>query len=557
MHPHSTAETLSVRFKAYNRSSNFIYATEVKKRMVRECAWKFVLSLFLLPSLLTAQVVKTAQGKLEGHKESNSSVTVFKGIPFAAPPTAELRWRAPQPPAAWQGVRKADAFAASCMQPIIESLLPMHMPWTEEFLTHGKVSEDCLYLNVWTPKVSPHAGLPVIVFLHGGGFTGGAGSIDVYRGAHLAAKGAVVVTINYRLGVFGFLAHPELTAESEHHASGDYGLMDQIAALQWVEKNVAQFGGDPARVTIWGQSAGAFSVAALIASPLAAHLFERAQADSGLGVAGLPMANLNSAEQSGIKFAEEHHAASLKELRALPAESLLPDPKTWGGLRFAPIVDGWVLPDNPNVLSAKGNDNDVPIITGYQATDSLLFARPIGSLDEYHRIVAKQYGELAGEFEKLYPVAGVDDIETVTTASSQDRDRVSMFLWASARMKSHHQAVFTYYFDRAIPWPEHPEFGAFHTGEIPYFFLTLDALHRPWEEIDFKLAQEVSTYLVNFAKAGDPNGPNLTPWPKVGANPETMQLGQRSGAMPLADAKRTEFWMRYFESSAGKNAPPF
>jgi para-nitrobenzyl esterase len=514
------------------------------------------LFLLLIPLSLTAQVVQTAQGKIEGQKEPDSAVVVFKGIPFAAAPVGDLRWRAPGPPAAWQGIRKAFQFQASCMQPIIESMLPMHMPWTEEFLTHGKVSEDCLYLNIWTPRLTRNANLPVVVFIHGGGFSGGAGSIDLYRGANLAARGAVVVTINYRLGVFGFLAHPELSAESGHHASGNYGLMDQIAALQWIQHNIAGFGGDPHEVTIWGQSAGAFSVGALIASPLAAHLFERAQADSGLGVAGIPMAGLSDAERRGLEFAKEHHAASIKELRSLPAEALLPAGMS-GALRFAPIVDGWVLPETPNNLSASGADNDVPVITGYQAADSMLFTQPVNSLDDYRQAVGKRYGDMAAEFERLYPVSTIEEIKSATTASNQDRDRVSMFLWARARIKSHHQPVFTYYFDRAIPWPQHPEFGAFHTGEIPYFFLNLNVLDRPWDKIDFTLAKEVSAYLLNFATKGDPNGPGLPHWPKVDVSPETMELGLRSGAMPLAESAKTDFWMRYFSSPAGKNAPPF
>ena len=514
----------------------------------------------LLVNGLSAQVVQTAQGKVEGQLEANSDVSAFKGIAFAAPPVGEWRWRAPRPPAAWQGIRKATEFSASCMQPIIESMLPMHMPWTEEFLTHGKISEDCLYLNIWSPKVSANGNLPVVVFIHGGGFSGGAGSIDVYHGGHLAARGVVVVTLNYRLGVFGFLAHPELSAESEHHGSGNYGLMDQIAALKWIQSNIAQFGGDPQNVTIWGQSAGAFSVAALIASPQAAGLFQRAQADSGLGIVGIPMARLSDAEQTGVKFAEEHHATSIKVLRAITADALLPDPRTnmSGGLRFAPIVDGWILPDTPNNLNAKGSDNDVPVITGYQASDSALFAQRSNTVDGYHQLLRQRYGEMAAEFEKLYPVTKMEDIGIATMASSQDRDRISMFLWAGARVKSHHEPVFTYYFDRAIPWPQHPEFGAFHTGEIPYFFLNLKMLDRPWEENDFVLAKEVSSYLVNFATKGDPNGPGLQRWPKVDPDQqETMELGARCGAMPLADKVKANFWIRYFNSPESKNAVPF
>jgi para-nitrobenzyl esterase len=510
---------------------------------------------------ITAQGVQTAQGNVSGVKDPNSTVTVFKGIPFAAPPVGNLRWRAPQPPASWQGVRKADTFGSSCMQTITESMLPMHAPWTEEFLTHNKVSEDCLFLNIWTPKESPKAGLPVVVFIHGGGFTSGAGDVVLYNGANLAAKGLVVITINYRLGLFGFLANPDLSAESEHHASGNYGLMDQIAALQWVKANIAQFGGDSHNITIWGQSAGAFSVGALVASPLAAGLFEHAQADSGLSASGFPMNTLSAAEETGVKFMAQHHAASIKDLRAMPAEALMPDPKAQMSamLFFSPIVDGWVLPDTPNNMNQKGTDNDVPVITGYQAGDStaFMFMTP-STVDAFHQMVEKQFGEMTAEYEKLYPVTKAEDIKVVMAQSGQERGRVSMYLWASARAKSHHQPVYTYFFDRAIPWPQHPEFGAFHTGEIPYFFLNLKMLDRPWEQIDLALAKDVSSYLVNFAAKGDPNGAGLTKWPKIEpVVPQTTELGSRIGPMPLADKEKVDFWMRYFASPVSKNGSPF
>lgn len=527
--------------------------------------YKLALALIIstLPlQLITAQVVQTAQGRVSGVKDPNSTATVFKGIPFAAPPVGDLRWRAPEPPASWQAVRKADTFGSSCMQTITESMLPMHAPWTEEFLTHNKVSEDCLFLNVWTPKVRPNADLPVVVFIHGGGFNSGAGDIVLYDGTNLATKGLVVVTINYRLGVFGFLADPDLTAESEHHASGNYGLMDQVAALRWVNANITQFGGDPHNVTIWGQSAGAFSVGALVASPLATGLFEHAQADSGLGVAGFPMSNLSAAEETGVRFLAQHHAASIKDLRGVPAEALMPDPKApmSAMLFFSPIVDGWVLPDTPNSMNEKGTDNDVPVITGYQAGDSMMlsFGPPINTLDAYHQMIQKRYAGMAAEFEKLYPVTKVDDIKTVLAESGQERGRVSMFLWASERAKSHKQPVYTYFFDRGIPWPQHPEFGAFHTGEIPYFFLNLKKLDRPWEQLDFTLAKDVSSYLVNFATKGDPNGADLTRWPKIDPNvPQTMELGSHIGPIPLADKEKRDFWIRYFSSPISKNGSPF
>jgi para-nitrobenzyl esterase len=218
-----------------------------------------------------------------------------------------------------------------------------------------------------------------------------------------------------------------------------------------------------------------------------------------------------------------------------------------------------VLPDTPNNMNAKGNDNDVAVITGYQAGDSgMLSFQPIATLDAYHKMAQQRYGDMAAEFEKLYPVSNVDEIKAAVAASGQDRGRVSMYLWASARAKSHHQPVYTYFFDRAIPWPQHPEFGAFHTGEIPYFFLNLKKLDRPWESQDTQLANQVSSYLLNFARKGDPNGPGLTPWPRVNpSRPQTMELGAPSGAMPLADAAKVDFWTRYFHSPVSKNASPF
>jgi para-nitrobenzyl esterase len=502
----------------------------------------------------TAQTVQTAQGKISGQKES-TSVIAFKGVPFAAPPIGDLRWRPPQPAPSWEGVREAKEFGASCIQVKAGERLP----WTKEFMVQNQISEDCLYLNIWTPKLGAAAKLPVVAFIHGGGFTEGSGAIDVYHGGNLAAKGIVVVTINYRLGVLGFLAHPELTAESANHVSGNYALLDQLAALQWINANIGQFGGDPKRVTIWGQSAGAFSVAALVATPLAKGLFQHAQADSGLGISGLPILKLSDAEQKGVEFAAAYNAASLKELRALPAEALLTDPKTGKPFttRMGPNVDGWVLPDTPNNMNITGSDNHVPVITGYQAGDSALFSRDYHSLDDYKQMVQQRYGDMAAEYARLYPVSTMEDVKTAIAESGQDRNRVSMFLWASARVKAHNEPVYTYFFDRGIPWPQHPEFGAFHTGEIPYFFETLKALDRPWENKDFTLADNVSTYLVNFASNGDPNGAGLAKWPAVDpSQPRTMELNVPAGPMPLASTAKAEFWTKYFNSPISRNTPP-
>lgn len=498
-------------------------------------------------------ILVTASGSVEGQIDSAKHVSSFKGIPFAAPPVGDLRWRPPMPPAAWKGVWDGSQFRASCVQRVHGDFLP----WTKEFLVQGPISEDCLYLNVWTPRAEKKASLPVIVFIHGGAFTEGSGAIVLYDGTNLASTGVVVVTINYRLGVFGFLAHPELTAESSHHSSGNYGLLDQIAALKWVRSNIGDFGGDPHRVTIWGQSAGAFSVGALLASAEAKGLFDRAMADSGLGVAELPMPNLAAAEKNGKKFAAEHHAANIKELRAIAAVDLLSGPQA-GPMRFSPIVDGWVLKETPNALNEKRGGNDVPIATGYQANDWLLFSLPVHNAQEYDGHVRRTYGTMADEFEGLYPGRSPDEVGRSLSESARDRERVSMFLWAKERLKHYHGPVFTYFFDRAIPWPQHPEFGAFHSGELPYFFRNLQVLDRPWKPIDNELSLTASAYLKAFASGGNPNAPGLPEWSAVNpVLPETMEIGAKTQPMALADKAKYEFWIRYFSSPESKNAPVF
>jgi para-nitrobenzyl esterase len=455
------------------------------------------------------------------------------------------------PPARWKGVRDASQFGASCMQRVHGDFLP----WTKEFLVQNKVSEDCLYLNVWTPSVGKSANLPVIVFIPGGGFVEGSGSIAIYDGANLASTGVVVVTINYRLGVFGFLAYPELTAESPHHSSGNYGLLDQIAAFQWVKANIRVFGGDPHRVTVWGQSAGAFSVGVLLASPLAHGLFDRAMADSGLGTTEFPISDLRAAEAAGGRLASDLHATTIRQLREMPAETLL-DKNQFG--RWAPIIDGWVVAQPPNVINPGEDGNDVPVVTGYQANDGMLFSPPIHSAEDFKKVTQYFYGSMAAEFERLYPGRSLDEMRKSLTESARDRDRVSMFLWALDRMQHHRGPVYTYFFDRAIPWPQHPEFGAFHSGELPYFFRNLETLGRPWEPVDYEVSRTASAYLKSFASSGNPNGQGLPEWAAVNpVLPRTMEIGAPTQLIPLADRAKYEFWVRYFHSSVGKNAPVF
>ncbi|HEX5234598.1 MAG TPA: carboxylesterase family protein [Silvibacterium sp.] len=498
-------------------------------------------------------VVMTVSGAVSGVIDSATQVRSFKGLPFAAPPVGELRWRPPAPAERWSGVRDGSKFGASCMQQVHGDFLP----WTKEFLVKGEVSENCLYLNVWTPPAKENANLPVIVYIPGGGFVEGSGSTAIYDGTNLASTGVVVVTINYRLGPFGFLAHPELTAESPHHSSGNYALLDQIAALQWVKENIGGFGGDPHKVTIWGQSAGAFSVGDLLVSPQARGLFQAAVADSGLGVAGFPSLDLPSAEKNGVKFAEAHHASSIKELRAIPAQKLLAGAQDHT-LLFFPIVDGWVMPEAPNALNQGAGGNDVPVITGNQANDGMLFSPTIRSSEDFDRFVDRMYRAMGNEFERLYPGGSFEQMHRSLIESARDRERVSAFLWAEQRLQHHRGPVYTYFFDQAVPWPQHPEFGAFHSGELPYFFRNLNVMDRPWEPVDREVSQTTSAYLKNFAGSGNPNGPGLPEWSAVNpALPETMEMGAKMQPMPLADKAKYDFWVRYFHSPAGRNAPPF
>jgi para-nitrobenzyl esterase len=457
------------------------------------CATVVLLSSFSIHAAIDA--VRTDAGVVVG--TTRGSVSAFLGIPYAAPPLGELRWRPPQPLPYRNADWRADQFGSSCIQSQPRSRLP----WTEEFMTQGPIDEDCLYLNVWTNARNTSARLPVMVWIYGGAFTEGSSAIAVYDGTELAKKGVVVVTINYRVGPLGFLAHPELSKESPRGSSGNYGLLDQIAALTWVQKNIAGFGGDPKQVTIFGQSAGAISVAELMRSPLAKGLFTRAIALSGPGLLGRNALGTGAAqrdrEAAGSKFAEALGAPSLAALRALPASAFIPGAVPGGAtIPSSPVVDGWVLP-------ADGPGDQVPLIVGFVADDLGL-----GGTTPEQKTAARQ------------------------------RARVSMHLWAAEQLKASRR-LYTYFFDRAIPWPAHPEYGAFHSGELPYVFQTLGRLNRPWEPVDRTVADTVSSYFTNFAKKGDPNGPGLPSWPAYDpAAFTTMQLGARSGSMDLAEPER-------------------
>jgi para-nitrobenzyl esterase len=475
--------------------------------------------------------VRVAEGRLSGVADGRTAIVAFKGVPFAAPPVGDLRWRAPQPAAAWQGVRKADAFAANCVQNIVN----VRKPWTYEFMAHGDISEDCLYLNVWTPAKAAAERHPVLVFIHGGGNNEGSGSVPVYDGTGLAAKGLVVVTINYRLGPFGFLAHPELTKEAPYHASGNYGLLDQIAAVRWVKANIAVFGGDPARITVSGQSAGAFGVRNMLVSPLAAGQFHRAIAESGVSLSGFGTSRtLADAEKDGVRFAEAKGAAGLAQLRALAAPQIAA-PVTGGApFRWGTVIDGYALPAGEADAFASGRHNDVPVLTGINRDESGAVPEPATTAEAFRRQIEQRYGDSAAAFLKLYPAGSDAEARAAVNASARDIARVTTFLWSAARARTAKTKTFTYFWNHTLPGPDAAQYGAFHTSEVPYAMNTLTQSDRPFTDADRRIADMLSSYWANFAANGDPNGKGLPPWPAVEAVPDrTMNVGDTFAPIPL------------------------
>jgi para-nitrobenzyl esterase len=489
--------------------------------------------------------VLVEQGLLLGVPGSDPSVTAFKGVPYAAPPLGKLRWHAPVAPEHWEGLRKADGFCANCTQEMRKEL----GPWTPEYQPQGAVGEDCLYLNIWTAAPSPDDRRPVVVYLPGGAFTGGSGNVPVYNGEGLAKRGLVVVTVNYRVSVLGFLAHPELTRESENHTSGNYGLLDQVAALLWVRKNIAAFGGDSTRVTIMGQSAGAMSVHCLISSPLAKRLFVRAIAQSGFGMQAGPWENLAAAEGTGARFAEAKGAASLAALRAMPAQELMAPVK--GEFHFLPIVDGWFLPKRMDELLSAGEQNDVPTLTGWVA-DEGSFNDDYGRVpaDEFRNQVEKQAGVNADQILRLYPSSTPSEAAESQKSLARDGYLVSESLWASRHSAIYKSQIYTYLFTHMQPGATKDHYLAFHSSELPYVFNNLNQSNRPWTPEDQKIAETMSTYWVNFIASGDPNGKGLPEWPAFDrAHMVTMELGDRMGPRPIASQEKLDALMKMLRST--------
>ena len=521
--------------------------------------WKnlFAIVLVIAAMPLSAAITQPVQvegGLVSGVPGNDSSIMTFKSIPFAAPPVGSLRWRAPQPVIPWKGLHATDKYPPSCIQEIPSS----NAPWTYEFMPHNEIGEDCLYLNVFTPAASASEKRAVFVYIYGGGFHQGGTAVPIYDGEGLAKKGLVVVTINYRVGIFGFLAHPELTSESGHQASGNYALLDQISALQWIQRNIARFGGDPKNVTIAGQSAGGAAVHDLTASPLARGLFQRAIVQSGgstiaRGGVGGGLQPLADAEKEGEKFAELKGAHSLAELRAMSWQDLIkPNPHAQSNPRFAPIADGYVLPASFMTVIAEGKQNDVVTLTGSALGELGGISGPQRhvTLSEFQTRARQRFGESADEFLKLYPATTDQEAQDAQKHSAVDQALVAQYLWARVRSKTAKTKVYEYLWDHTLPGPDAAKYGAFHSSDLLYTLNNLDTSDRPFTEQDRKIAAMMSSYWANFTATGDPNGKGLPLWPAVDEKPQVMELGNKTAVIPLADSpEKIQFFERFDNSS--------
>lgn len=492
-------------------------------------ALSFLFAAALAVQAVAADRVMVSSGTLESTTPPANGVRSFKGIPFAQPPAGDLRWREPQPVRNWSGVRKADEFGPRCMQ--------RTGPGADYWFRSSAASEDCLYLNVWTPAKSGKERLPVLVYIYGGGFQNGDGSEPRYDGANMASKGMVAVTVNYRLGIFGFFAHPELTQESPNRASGNYGFLDQAAALEWVRRNIAAFGGDPKRVTIAGESAGSISVSALMASPVSKNLISGAIGESGALISTLPPRSLADTEKDGQQFATSAGADSLKALRAMTAEQIQEAATKGPGMRFRPNLDGYFLPKTLKEIFEAGEQAKVALLAGSNTEEQGargILGQSEPAPDNFAAAVKRLYGPNADAVLKAYPASTPEQVlQAATDLASARFIGHGTWKWTELQMQTGGKPVYRYMYARprpaytplgaqspapspvsaAKPGPSIPR-GAAHSAEIQYAMgnLPLDKRYA-WTQDDFKVSETIQGYFVNFIKTGNPNGAGLPNWP--------------------------------------------
>ncbi|MDT0651640.1 carboxylesterase/lipase family protein [Autumnicola edwardsiae] len=492
--------------------------------------------------------IEIKKGKIRGYYDAEKDLSIYLGVPFAQPPVGKLRWKAPQELENWEGVKETTAFGPSPIQArVFDDMI---------FRSNGK-SEDCLYLNVWTPAKRGTAKLPVLVYFYGGGFVAGDASEPRYDGAAMAQKGIVAVTVNYRLNIFGFFAHPELSEEAEYNASGNYGLLDQHAALQWVQDNIAAFGGDPEKVTIAGESAGSISVSAQMASPLSKELIAGAIGESGAAIkptlAPVPLAE---AEKTGAEFAEKHKYSSIEEMRAASTSEIFDDYQESGAFRFSSVIDGYFLPETLPEIFRKGNQAQIPLLLGWNSAEIPGTAFMQGqsySEENYISKVKEAYPENYEEVLKLYPHSSADEIEKSATALASDRFiSYSTWKWFDLHRKNSDQPVYRYLYSKVRPPIRNDEnasqqepIGAPHAAEIEYFMGNLDLIDTfNWTEDDFQVSATIMQYLANFIKTENPNGENLPEWPAAKAadsTPPVMIIDTQSEARDAQNDERYLF----------------
>jgi len=486
--------------------------------------------------------VKTDKGVVEGVMASGGKVVAFKGIPYAASPVGDLRWAPPQPAAAWHGTFAAKDFGHHCIQFGTNADMV--------FLDPGP-SEDCLSLNVWAPAGAKPGSLPVMVWIYGGGFTTGATSEPRQDGQFLAQRGVVVVSMNYRLGMLGYFTSSELTKESPHHASGNYGLMDQAAAIAWVSRNIRAFGGDPGNITVFGESAGSFSVSAQMASPVSKGLIAKAIGESGAGFFSLsiPFRSLAEREVHDAELTQKAlNTSSLAELRKTPAETLAKVEAFRDSRSFPPGIDGYFLPDTLPNLYAAGEEAHIPLLAGWNADEvrnSVTRAKTPTTADTWTKLAHEAFKDKADAFLQVYPAS--TDEEALRSAGDYASDKFIVYTtwrWLEAHATTANAPTYRYRLDLVPPSDKfHPAgSGAFHSDDIEYVFGTLDARQQAtWRPEDRELSSQIQQYWTNFARTGDPNGPGLPAWPiyKAATGWEVMHLDKTSGAKP--DTQRDRY----------------
>ena len=482
--------------------------------------------------------VKTEQGKAQGKTINDGKVKAFLGLPYAAAPVGELRWKAPQPPAKWKDTRDATKFGAHCAQ--------VHV-FDDLIFQDDANSEDCLFLNVYTPAgVTAASKLPVMFWIHGGGYAGGSASEPRHNGDFLPLKGVVLVTINYRLGVFGFMATADLAKEA-NGAAGNYGLLDMVAALQWVKANIRNFGGDPENVTIFGESAGSFAVSTLMASPAARGLFQKAIGESGAAFGDtVPTDALEAREKQDAEWVASAGVNTLAELRALPTDKVLDAAKSKKG-GFWPFVDGKLLTEPVPNTYAAGKQAHVPLLAGWNRDEGSFFAMRPMTAEQFKGMIGGLYKERAAEFLTLYPAE--TDAQALRSAIDYGSDNFIAFgtwKWIEAHRKTGESPVYRYHFElAALPSKYHPGTFAFHSDDIEYVFGTLDT--RPgavWRPEDRRLSEQMMSYWTNFARSGDPNGPGLPVWPKYDTNDSLIHLDSTITSGPDTLRPRYEFLLK-------------